>query len=142
MGKINFRLIIEKEKLKSFLIVISIINVACSCSDYTKKLGDGYVYRYEGKPIVEIFCEKINGGSIPPTILSYDYNHKFIIAKQKPKIPQDPLYGKEYIYSNGSDSVYYWIIIKKEHTVLGPMNLEAFNDAKAKYHVPNDLKLD
>ena len=89
-----------------------------------------------------ILCEIPNGGEIPANVFSYDYNRQFIIAKQKPLLPPDPLYDKEYLYPLGVDTVYYWIIIKKEHIVLGPMSLDAFNDAKVKYHVPNDLKLD
>ncbi len=125
------------------VITVLIVFIVPSCtSDYSQNLGQKYVYRDDGGEIKEIFSEKSEGGQIPATVIRFDYNRQFIIAKQKPLLPPDSLYDKEYHYPLGTDTIYYWIIIKKEHTVLGPMNLEAFNDAKAKYHVPNDLKLD
>ena len=125
------------------VITILITCIVPSCtSDYSQNLGQKYVYRDEGGRIKEVFSQESDGEQIPATVISFDYNRQFIIAKQKPKIPQDPLYEKEYLYPLGVDTVYYWIIIKKEHIVLGPMSLDAFNDAKVKYHVPNDLKLD
>lgn len=66
-----------------------------------------------------------------------EYNfemHNPIVAKQKPKIPQDPLYDINVKYENGTDRIYYWIIIKKENLVLGPLGFEEFKKESNKYH--------
>lgn len=131
-----------KKNYVYFVYAFVILLYGCSCSDYGKNLGEGYFYRFEAKDLTDILCERSNSGEIPANVIAYDYNHQYIIAKQKPKLPPDPLYSKEYVYLNGSDSVYYWLIIKKEHCVLGPMNLDEFKMAKAKYNVPDDLKLE
>ena len=81
------------------VITILITCIVPSCtSDYSQNLGQKYVYRDEGGRIKEIFSQESDGEQIPATVISFDYNRQFIIAKQKPKIPQDPLYEKEYLY--------------------------------------------
>ena len=110
-------------------------------SDYTKNLGEGYIYRQEGDPLNDIYCESPKGGRVPANVISFDYDKKFIIAKQKPKLPQDILYEKEYEYNLEENEIYFWLIIKKEQLVLGPLNEEKFNKARKKYKVPNKLSL-
>lgn len=128
-------------KVQSFVIFLTILST-CNCSsDYVENLGDGYFYRHEGGLTNDILCRNPNGGQIPATVLSYDYDNKYIIAKQKPKLPQEPLYDKKYIYIYGSNEIYYWLIIKNEKLVLGPYNLGEFNDAKIKYNVSDKLIL-
>ena len=135
--------IVRRHMRKGYCCIFAFIFCySCSCSDYGDNLGDGYFFRFEAGDLKDILCEIPNGGEIPANVFSYDYNRQFIIAKQKPLLPPDPLYDKEYLYPLGVATVYYWIIIQKEHVVLGPMSLDAFNDAKVKCHVPNDLKLD
>ena len=74
------------------VITILITCIVPSCtSDYSQNLGQKYVYRDEGGRIKEIFSQESDGEQIPATVISFDYNRQFIIAKQKPKIPQDPL---------------------------------------------------
>ncbi len=98
-----------------FFIYLSL----CSCtSDYFRNLGKGYVYRDEGGDMKEIF-HKFSKAEIPPTILSYSYNDKYVIAKQHPKLPRDA-YSKDYNYTN--DSIFYWLIEKDNNMVYGPLN--------------------
>lgn len=104
-------------------------------------LSGGYFLRDEGGKIIDILCERPNGGEIPATIIMYAYDNNFIIAKQEPKIPQEPLYSKEYTYKNGIKSYYYWIIVHKENIVLGPLDSSKYRLERAKYMVPKSLKL-
>lgn len=125
-----------------FLVVCCLISVIQSCtSDYTKNLGNGYFYRFEASDLRDIGCEKPNGAEIPADVISYAYNRDFIIAKQKPKLPQDPLYDKDYVYKNGTDTLYYWIIFKSSHIALGPFDKAEFERERVKNKVPNELQL-
>lgn len=129
----------DKIKLCAFFLFYAI----CSCtSDSTVNLGDGYTYRDEGEKTKDIYHEKpALGGEIPATIVSYDYNSNFIIAKQKPKIPQDPLYEKTYIYHKGDSVIYFWLIVKNTKKIFGPLDEKEFERLKKKYSVPNSLSL-
>lgn len=133
-------------KIESFLFIIltlSVLFLLNNCtSDLTKKLGDGYIYRNEGGTIKEIYCESPNGGEIPATVVEYVYDNKFIIAKQMPKIPHDLLYEKTYVYSNGIDNFYYWLIIKGENVVFGPLSMTELDSIRTKYNVPKKLTLE
>lgn len=121
-------------------LLIALILQSCS-SDYTKNLGNGYFYRFEASDLRDIHSENANGGEIPADVVSYDFDDDFIIAKQKPKLPQDPLYDKDYKYNRGDKEFYYWLIVKNENLVLGPLSLEEFNNQKIKYKIPNSLTL-
>lgn len=129
---------------KSVLLLIFITSLlfqSCNLSDTTEMLGDGYFFRNEGNTIKDILCEVPGGGQVPATVIDYKYDKSFIIAKQKPKLPQDILYDKKYNYDNGDNDFYYWLIVKNEHTVLGPYNLLEFKNIKVKYNVPEGLIL-
>jgi hypothetical protein len=115
--------------------------LSIGCSDITENLGNGFFYRNEGGPIKDILCHKAQIGEIPATVVSFDYNSDFIIAKQKPKMPGDPLYDKEYQYKRGVDVYYYWLIIKKSNQIYGPLDLSEFIQLKFKYHIPEELQL-
>ena len=124
----------------SAILCITFMVQSCS-SDYTKNLGNGYFYRFEGGEMNDIFNKKANGGQIPANVVSYDFDDDFIIAKQKPKLPQDPLYEKDYKYIKGDKEYYYWLIVKESNLVLGPLNFEEFNSSRIKYKVPNNIML-
>jgi hypothetical protein len=99
-----------------------------------KKMGNGYVYYADNKMI-----SSSDGlyGEIPSVVSSFDYDNNFIIAEQKP-IENDPnalLYDFEYKYIEGYNTNYYWLIIKKEKKVIGPMNKDEFNKQRNKYNV-------
>ncbi len=132
--------------MKTFLIYLfsilflTLIFHNCSFNDSTENLGDGYFYRNEGESIKDILCKKANGREIPATVLEYHYDDNFIIAKQKPKIPQDPLYDLDYKYNKGTNEYYYWIIVKDSNIVLGPLSIEEFNISRIKLKLPNNIK--
>lgn len=117
-----------------FLIIISILRVD------VLNLGDGYLYRDEGE-WKDILCEDPNGGEIPATIICFDYDKNFIVAKQIPRVPQELLYSKEYTYKAGDKEFYYWLIIKKRKLVIGPMDSVEFEATKTKYNVSDNLNL-
>ena len=134
-------------KLKNVLVLIIfyliiIFNLNCT-SDYSKNLGSGYIYRDEGCEEKEIFCEQANGGTIPKTVLIYDYDRHYIIAKQKPQKDESDILLDDtiYEYKYGYDTVYYWIILKNNKKVIGPMSKSEFIEARRKYNVPEDLIL-
>lgn len=112
----------------------------CCTSDYTENLGGGYFFRNEGGDIKDILCKKPKGGEIPSTVIAFDYDKNFIIAKQRPKLPQDILYEKNYNYELGVDTTYFWLIIKKSHLVLGPLNEKEFREVRERYEIPESLK--
>lgn len=103
--------------LLCFLFLAHLSFYSCT-SDYYRNLGKGYVYRDEGGDMKEIY-HKFSDAEIPPTILSYSYNDKYVIAKQYPKLPRDA-YSKDYNYTN--DSIFYWLIEKDNNTIYGPLN--------------------
>lgn len=105
------------------------------CDTDSKDLGNGFVYNTEHKHILG----KID---IPPTVISYDYDKHFIVAKQKPKEFNEAIYDKmEYVYPLGRDTVYYWLIIKQEQKVFGALDYDSFLQLKKEYKVPDNLIL-
>jgi len=133
--------IIIMKTIKFYVTTIFFISFMLqSCSnDYTKNLGNGYFYRFEASDLRDIHCENANGGEVPADVVSYDFDDNFILAKQKPKLPQDPLYDKDYKYSKDDKEYYYWLIVKDSNLVLGPLNFEEFNSSRIKYKVPNNI---
>lgn len=115
---------------------------SCNFSDSTRQLGDGYFFRNEGGKIKDILCEDPKGGEVPATVIAYGYDENFIIAKQKPKLPQDALYDNEYNYKKGSNAIYYWIVIKDKHSVLGPLAYDEYQEARNKFKIPDELKVE
>jgi hypothetical protein len=100
-----------------------------------RNLGNGFVYDEEHKDIIG----KID---IPPTVISYDYDKNFIVAKQKPKEFNEAIYDKmEYVYPLGRDTVYYWLIVKQEQSIFGPLDFVSFQNLKEQYSVSDKLVL-
>jgi hypothetical protein len=101
--------------------------------DDSKNLGNDFVYNAEHKHILG----KID---IPPTVVSFDYDKHFIIAKQKPTQFHNVIYDKmEYVYPLGRNTIYYWLIIKKEQKVFGPLDSISFQKLKMQYNVADKL---
>ncbi len=111
----------------------------CCTSDYTENLGGGYFFRNEGGDLKDILCEEPKGGEIPSTVIAYDYDQNFLIALQRPKLPQDILYEKKYTSKSGADTTYYWLIVKKNHLVFGPLMENEFIEARKRYNIPESL---
>ncbi len=124
------------------LIIFAFLIQGCIIdADSTRKLSGGYFYRNEGGDIKNILCENPNGGEIPSTIIDFSFDKKFIIAKQLPKIPQDPLYNKSYQYKDGYDKYYFWLIVIEKDLVLGPLNEKEFSIIRKEYNVPEKLTI-
>ena len=75
----------------------------------------------------------------PSTVIDFECNKEFIVAKQKPKIPQDPLYDLIIKYNKGTDRFYYWIIVKDDRKVLGPLDFEEFKNEADRYNLPLEM---
>lgn len=118
----------------------SVLLMQSCTSDHIEDLGEGYFYRNEGGNLKDILCKKPDGGEIPATVLDYVYDKKFIIAKQKPKLPQDPLYKRIYNYKT-NNNLFYWVILKTNNTVIGPLDMQGLENARLKYKIPDNLVL-
>lgn len=121
------------------LFCVALILLCCT-SDYTENLGGGYFFRNEGGDLKDILSRESNGGEVPSTVIAFNYDTNFIIAKQRPKLPHDILYGNSYNYELGVDTTYFWLIIKKNHLVLGPLKETKFIEVRKEYEVPESLK--
>lgn len=81
-----------------------------------KKLGNGYWYDIEGK---RVFGENL---AIPPNAEIILNNDNYVLVGQNPlSTKEEAIYGKEFYYSLGRDSTYYWIIFKQEKKYKGPL---------------------
>lgn len=118
---------------KVFFIIIPVLTLGCSSDN--NELGNDYFFRNEGH---EILNHKAGIEGIPPTIINYNYDRDYILAKQKPKAINDILH-EDYNYKHGKDSTYYWVIIKKEFICLGPLDIREFDDIKLKHQIPIEL---
>jgi hypothetical protein len=125
------------------VIIFTLLLQGCNFSDSSENLGNDYYYRHEGDDLNDIYNKhpNPNGREIPANVVDYDFDDNIRIAKQKPKLPQDPLYEKDYKYNRGAKKFYYWLIIKNENIVLGPFDLEEFNIRRNKYRVSDELML-
>ncbi len=122
------------------MILLFLIVAVCSCnfSDEVRELKGGWKFVSESK-----HDKAIDGGDmhIPCEVLQYGDNDNFIIAKQKPT--DDCFLGKDTsVYKDGRDKIYYWLIVKKQKLLLGPLDELEFIQARRKYEVPDELKLE
>jgi len=131
------------DKITGIIITFSLVILQSCVVDQTKNLGSGYTFRDEGGSMKEIYHDFPNiGGQVPATIVSFDYDKDFIIAKQQPKLPQNPLYERQFEYNNGENSFYYWLVNKKKHIVIGPLDSTSFFKIKKELKVSEKLSLE
>lgn len=94
-----------------------------------KDLGGGYTYYYEQD---HVLGRDKTQPDIPPTIDAFSYDDEFIIAKQslRGRCPSAMYNAPDnYVdYPLGLDSTYYWIIVKKNDSLLGPLTKSEFNE--------------
>ncbi|ELM3645169.1 DUF3997 domain-containing protein [Flavobacterium psychrophilum] len=130
-----------KKNIKYFFVIIS-ITCFNSCKDWdgTKELTSGYFFSPELNDISSD-GKGIRNIEIQPNVLRYNYNDDFIIAEQKPNKINDAIYEKVYDYKDGRNNIYYWIILVKQDSLLGPLSKSEFKQEKIKYNIPNDLVL-
>lgn len=128
-----------RKLFKYYFIIIILIPCINSCIgwDGTKELTGGYFLRVEG----DILSFGKGKQEIQPNVLRYNYNDDFIIAEQKPYKTNDAIYEKVYDYKYGRNHIYYWIIIIKKDSLLGPLSKSEFELERNKYKVPTDLLL-
>lgn len=112
MDKINFLNVTI-----SLIILFSLFSFISLFINYDNiELGNGFVYNEERKDILG----KID---IPPQIISYERDEKYVIVKQLPSKYHNVIYNKiHYEYTNGRNSIYYWLIEKNKQNVMGPMD--------------------
>ena len=106
--------------------VIFILFVVLGNMFYTPEvdLGDGFKYH-------EDYCCIFSPGDaadIVPKILWYKTDEKYITAKQHPQKHQEYLYNynENYSYANGLNDDYYWLVLKVERKVFGPLTYDEF----------------
>ena len=120
---------------KKYLIII-IITLFVFISFYYDKdetdLGNGCIYNSKRRDIIG----KIN---IPPKIIIYSFNDDFILVKQKPKDFDNIIYGNDVIYPLGRDFIYYWLVVKKEEKLFGPIMYDSLIVLKEYYKINLNL---
>ena len=104
-----------------FLILFLLYLIWCSLSSDDKRLGKGYVYYPEHRSIHYTRPGELKNRHIPPYVLGYNYDRYFIVARQKPGKFYEEIYGK-YDYPFSRDMTYFWIIVKADRKVLGPLD--------------------
>lgn len=104
-----------------FLILFLLYLIWCSLSSDDKRLGKGYVYDPEHRAILYTRPGELKNSDIPPYVLGYNYDRCFIVARQKPQEFYEEIYGK-YDYPFSRDMTYFWIIVKADRKVLGPLD--------------------
>lgn len=107
----------------SIILLFFLLSFFYSTTFYNQcNLGCGYWYDREGK---RLFGP--NDIIIPPYIEEFDYNATYIVVKQKPLQQREEIqYERIYDYPMGRDSIYYWIINKREHKSWGPILNEEY----------------
>lgn len=111
----------DKIKLIIYFSILLAIVVVPFCNSNVKRLGGAYEYDTDGK---RIFGPDID---IPPIIMHYEYNDRYILVQQKPcKNREEAIYDRTYLYPMGRDTIYYWIIDKQKHSYDGPMLYKEF----------------
>jgi hypothetical protein len=140
------------------------MSCAVSFSDINHKIGNGYFYLGEGKSqsyVYRSFNEKnptIDEISIWPTVLSYDYDDNFLIAKQVPNEKAIKIYLIYFDHksSESADSIIktdksflnmfaidtcYWIINKNTMVKSGPFNFPDFNEQRELLNISSKLEI-
>ena len=108
----------------------------------SKKLGSGYTFVHGGSNNNYIFHEyPAKGGEIEPNVVSFDYNKQFIIVKQKP-MPFQYAYetAKDYACRTDTIAFCYWLILKEDQKIFGPLDSIQFLKLRKDYGVPEKLK--
>lgn len=92
--------------------------------DGMEKIDKNFCYATESLAIVG----KDNLIDVPPYVKFYCYDKFFVLVKQRPHYFYDDIfeYNENYEYKHGLNTDYYWIIIKKEKRVVGPLTEEEF----------------
>jgi Protein of unknown function (DUF3997) len=122
-------------------LVIFMSMLVCSCQDTVLDLSGGFFYRNEGGDVKDILYHEPGHGEVPATVVGIAFDKNFILAKQLPKVPSDPLYERNYVYQNGPDVAYYWIVDLQQDSIWGPMAEVEFKKTRLLVGVPAALEI-
>lgn len=108
-----------------FLILFALGLIQRGEPVYTYFSNDFY-YSYEQKAIFG----KSELIDIPPDIVKYSADKKYVLAIQKPRYMKDEMYDYDnsFSYINGLNNEYYWIINLDKKIVIGPLLYKDFID--------------
>jgi hypothetical protein len=127
--------------MKKLFLLLFLASLSSCSSDSSVDLSGGYFLIIEGKGSNIIVNRSAKTREIPSNIISYGFSDHFIIAKQKPDEVDNVIFTPT-TYKEGRDKIYFWLIVHKEKLVLGPMSEAKFKEARKKYKVPDELKLE
>ncbi len=128
-------------RVLSIFFLIIFITASCNTGNQATELGDGYFFRLPGNKTKDILNHKPNHKDIPANIEKMNFDRNFIIALQRPQKVDNSIYNNSPEYPYGSDTLYYWLVIKKLDLVLGPLSKREYENERIIYMVPEDLKL-
>lgn len=128
---------VMKNIVNYFLLIIMFFLFSCSysASDYTTELGEGYTFVSESNAhqIISGPTDTTWTGIIPCTVVAYEYDSTYIIARQK----SNPECLEEDI---SNLPIAYWIIDKKKKTTYGPLDYLSFVMKRKELTMSSSLK--
>ena len=102
--------------------------------------GD-YIAWYFGSSMSAIHNTK-KKMDIPPKVIGYKTNGKYITIRQHPDMPQNAIYKHVDYPEYNPDNHYYWIIdLHRDSIVEGPVDYQSFKDRCALLHIEDSLTL-
>lgn len=121
--------------IKKLNISISVILILINgvMNDFVAYLGRDYFCYEEHQSDVRIYHNEKPHFEIPSNITDYKNTMDWILVRQIPleeKYQTKP-FGSFLFYPAGKDTVYYWIVDKKNHQAYGPLFYDDYlNKAK------------
>lgn len=98
-----------------------------------------YICWESGSPICSIHNTK-KKMDIPPTVLEYKTDGKYITVKQHPDMPQNAFYNYVDYPNYNTTALYYWIINSQcDSIVEGPLDYQSFKDKCTLLHIEDSL---
>ena len=120
-------------KIDLIMVIAALWFTSSSCNNNKNiRLNKSYVFVHDGYDNNQI----IGDHSIPENVIACVYDSNFIIAKQIPTKYGNAIYENEPIYRDGRDWVYFWLIVHRTNTLLGPFRKVEFDSVRAIYKVP------
>lgn len=124
-----------------------LLTIAFMSNGNKVRFGCGFAYDKEhdyidSKCVPSLFYPMLNKQAnrfdIPPHIIDYQYDKRYIVIKQKPQVPLKQIYYdfNDIDYPTGLNNNYYWIIIKKKGEVIGPLSCLEFDSLTDVYNLP------
>ena len=120
---------------KRLIIAISVILILINgvMNDFVAYLGRDYICYEEHQSDVRIYHNEKPHFEIPSNITDYKNTIDWILVRQIPSEEkyQNKAFGSFILYPAGKDTVYYWIVDKKNHQAYGPLFYDDYlNKAK------------